>query len=66
MSNHNEISSFIWRVCDDVKREFFERMFQDHLVEYYGERMEFYKKMTDKRVYPVYVSGYYEGFRKEN
>ena len=40
-------------------------MFQDHLVEYFGERMEFYKKMTDKRVYPVYVNGYYEGFRKE-
>ena len=50
---------------EDVKKEFFERMFQDHLVEYYGERMEFYKKMTDKRVYPVYVNGYYEGFRKD-
>lgn len=49
---------------EDVKKEFFERMFQDHLVEYYGERMEFYKKMTDKRVYPVYVNGYYEGFRR--
>lgn len=49
---------------DDVKKEFFERMFQDNLVEYYGERMEFYKKMTDKRVYPVYVNGYYEGFRR--
>ena len=23
MSNHNEISSFIWRVCDDILRKKF-------------------------------------------
>ena len=25
MSNHNEISSFIWNVCDDVLRELFKQ-----------------------------------------
>lgn len=48
--NKGYIANDTFYNSDDVKRKFFERMFQDHLVECYGERMEFYKKMTDKRV----------------
>lgn len=47
---------------NDVKLEFFENLFKDTMVDYHGDRMDFYKKVMDKKVLPVLVDGLYQHF----
>jgi type I restriction enzyme R subunit len=46
---------------EDVKYEYFRDFMKDIMTDYYGDRMEFYKKMMDERVFPMLVKGMYEG-----
>ena len=60
MSNHNEISSFIWRVCDDELRG----LFKPH--EYGDIILPFvYKNVMNKTVFPMLVDFMYKEVVKQ-
>ena len=50
---------------DDVKKDFFESMFKDTMVDYHGDRMDFYKKVMDKRVLPVLIQGLFQSYLQQ-
>ena len=58
MNNHQEISSFVWNLCDDVLRG----LFKQHE---YGDRLDFYKKIMNPKVFPMILEGMYKDIRKE-
>jgi len=49
---------------EDVKKDFFESMFKDNVVDFYGDRIDFYKKVMDKRVLPVLIEAMYSQIKK--
>jgi len=57
MNNHQEISSFVWNLCDDVLRG----LFKQHE---YGDRLDFYKKIMNPKVFPMILEGMYKDIRK--
>ena len=50
---------------DEVKKEFFESLFKDTMVDYHGERMDFYKKVMDQRVLPVLIQGLFQSYLQQ-
>ena len=40
---------------EDVKQEHFNQVFKDTVIEYHGDRIDFYKNVTDKNVFPTLV-----------
>jgi type I restriction enzyme, R subunit len=56
IAKHEEMQKvMVGNNTEDVKKEYFQKVFGDMVVDYYGDRMEFYKKVTDKRVFPMLV-----------
>ena len=49
---------------DDVKLDFFRDLFKEEMVDYYGDRMEFYRKVMDKRIFPMVVESMFRSFSK--
>jgi hypothetical protein len=47
---------------DEVKKDFFESLFKDTMVDYHGDRMDFYKKVMDQRVLPVLIQGLFQSY----
>ena len=45
MTNHQEISSFIWNVCDDMLNRFF--------LEYLNDNFDFYKTVESLDKKPI-------------
>ena len=49
---------------EDVKFDFFKDLVKDEMVDYYGDRMEFYRKMMDKRIFPMFVESMFRSYSK--
>jgi type I restriction enzyme R subunit len=49
---------------EDVKKDEYKRLFKDSMIDYTGDRMEFYKKVMDDRILPVLVDVMYNNYRK--
>lgn len=53
---------------EDVKREYFKSMFKDTVIDYHGDRIDFYKNVMDKNVFPMLVDFMYQqmmqGYKK--
>ena len=49
---------------EDVKKDEYKRLFKDNMIDYTGDRMEFYKKVMDDKVLPVLVDVMYNNYRK--
>jgi type I restriction enzyme, R subunit len=49
---------------DDVKQEFFEKLLREMFVDYTGERLDFYKKVMDKRVFSHLKSSMYKNYQQ--
>lgn len=67
MSNHNEISSFIWNVCDDVLRGLFKQHeYGDVILPFLVlRRLDFYKKIMNPKVFPMILEGMYKDYNKD-
>jgi len=50
---------------DDVKLDFFRDLFKEEMVDYYGDRMEFYRKVMDKRIFPMIVESMFRTYSKQ-
>lgn len=52
------------RNSEDVKKEEFGRVFKDEMVDYHGDRIDFYKKVMDKRVLHLLIETLYHQFNR--
>jgi type I restriction enzyme M protein len=81
MSNHNEISSFIWKVCDDELRGLFKpHEYGDVIIPFVvlrrldcllepkkDEVVELYNQIkVDDQVFPQFVSYLYQSMGKQS
>jgi type I restriction enzyme R subunit len=48
----------------DDKKEFFINLFKDYIGDYYSDRMDFYKKVMDKKVLPMIIDGMFSNYMK--
>ena len=46
------------------KKEYFMNTFKDYIGDYYSDRMEFYKKVMDKKVFPMLIEGIFTEYMK--
>jgi type I restriction enzyme R subunit len=49
---------------EDVKKEFFTDLFKENMVDYTGERLDFYKKVMNDKVFQVLVDMIYSNYKK--
>lgn len=49
---------------EDNKREYFNHLFRDKVGDYYTDRMDFYKKVIDQRIFPMLLDVMYQEYRK--
>lgn len=48
---------------EDVKQEFFEKLLKEMFVDYTGERLDFYKKVMDDRVFSLIKDSLYQNYQ---
>lgn len=48
---------------EDVKQEFFEKLLREMFVDYTGERLDFYKKVMDDRVFSLLKDSLYKNYQ---
>ena len=46
------------------KKEYFMNTFKDYIGDYYSDRMDFYKKVMDKKVFPMLIEGIFTEYMK--
>ena len=49
---------------DDVEQEFFEKLLREMFVDYTGERLDFYKKVMDDRVFSHLKNSMYKNYQQ--
>lgn len=47
---------------DDDKKDFFNKLLKDEVSEYYGDRLDFYKKIMNTKVFPMILEGMYREY----
>jgi type I restriction enzyme, R subunit len=47
---------------DDVKKDYFLKLFKDNLIDYTGDRLDFYKKIMDDKVLPMIIDVMYNNY----
>lgn len=51
---------------EDVKKEYFRSLFKDTVIDYHGDRLDFYKNVMDKNVFPMLVDFMYQQMMRGN
>lgn len=49
---------------EDNKKDFFTSLFKDEVGDYYTDRMDFYKKVVDNRIFPMLLDVMYQEYRR--
>jgi type I restriction enzyme R subunit len=61
MSTNDELKKVMnGNNTEDVKKEYFINLFKDTVVDYHGDRMDFYKNVMNKTVFPMLVNFMYK------
>lgn len=64
MVHHDEMRKVMaGNNTEDVKQEFFEKLLKEMFVDYTGERLDFYKKVMDKRVFSHLKDSLYQNYQ---
>lgn len=50
---------------EDDKKDFFNKLLKDEVSEYYGDRLDFYKKIMNTKVFPMILEGMYRDYSRE-
>jgi type I restriction enzyme R subunit len=60
-----ELSSvMVGNNTDEDKKDFFKKVVKDEVSEYYGDRLDFYKKIMDTKVFPMVLEGLYREYNR--
>ena len=51
---------------EDDKRDFFTSILRDEVSEYYGDRLGFYKKIMNLKVFPMIMEGLYKDYNRKS
>jgi type I restriction enzyme R subunit len=46
------------------KRDFMKKVAMDEIADYYGDRLDFYKKIMNDRVFPMIIEGLYREYAR--
>ena len=66
VSSNNEMNKVMnGNNTDDVKLDFFRDLFKSEMVDYYGDRMDFYRKVMDKKIFPMVVESLFKMFSNQ-
>lgn len=49
---------------EDDKRDFFNKVLKDEVSEYYGDRLDFYKKIMNTKVFPMILEGMFKEYSR--
>jgi hypothetical protein len=49
---------------EDNKRDYFNNLVKDIVGDYYTDRMDFYKKVVDQRIFPMLLDVMYQEYRR--
>jgi len=64
LGEHGEMRKvMVGNNTDDVKQEFFEKLLKEMFVDYTGERLDFYKKVMDKKVFSHLKNSLYQNYQ---
>ena len=58
-SNQEVIKVMNGNNTEDVKKEHFSKMFRDTVIDYHGDRIDFYKNVMNPSVYPMLMEFMY-------
>tara|TARA_R110001592_G_scaffold166480_1_gene401579 strand:- start:3967 stop:6924 length:2958 start_codon:yes stop_codon:yes gene_type:complete len=65
MGKNDELVSVMkGKNSDDDKRDFFNKVLKDEVSEYYGDRLDFYKKIMNTKVFPMILEGMYKDYSR--
>ena len=66
MNTHDELKKVvIGNNSDDVKKEYFNNLFKDTVIDFHGDRQEFYKNVMNKNIYPMMVDFMFKEYMKQ-
>jgi type I restriction enzyme R subunit len=66
MEKNDELVSVMkGKNSEDDKRDFFNKVLKDEVSEYYGDRLDFYKKIMNTKVFPMILDGMYKDYSRE-
>jgi type I restriction enzyme R subunit len=65
LEQHQELKSVIFgNNSEDAKKDFFNSLVKESFTDYYSDRLDFYKKVTNPKILPMLLDGMYVEFRK--
>ena len=50
---------------DDDRKDFFIDIFKEEMGDYTGDRLDFYRKIMDKRIFPLVIESMYHSFSRK-
>ena len=66
MNNNDELKSVMTgNNSESDKKDFFDKILKDEVSEYYGDRLDFYKKITNNKIFPMILEGLYKDYKRE-
>jgi type I restriction enzyme R subunit len=65
MKQNQELSSvMVGNNTENDKKDFFQKVVKDEVSEYYGDRLDFYKKIMNNKVFPMILEGLYRDYNQ--
>ena len=66
LNSHSELKKVVnGNNTEDVKKEYFNSLFKDTVIDYHGDRMDFYKNVMNKNIFPMLVDFMYKEVVKQ-
>ncbi len=62
--NQDLESVMVGNNTEDDKKDFFKKVMKDEVSEYYGDRLGFYKKIMNTKVFPMILDGLYREYNR--
>jgi type I restriction enzyme, R subunit len=64
--NQDLESVMVGNNTEDDKKDFFKKVMKDEVSEYYGDRLGFYKKIMNTKVFPMILDGLYREYNRNS
>ena len=64
-SNQELEKVMLGKNSDDDRKDFFIDIFKEEMGDYTGDRLDFYRKIMDKRIFPLVIESMYHSFSRK-
>ena len=62
---HPKLTILYLNNSESDKKDWFKKEFGGEVSEYYGDRLDFYKKIMNPKVFPMILEGMYKDYNKD-